>query len=438
MQVRLPFEAYRLDNGLRLLVHEDDRLPLVCVNIWYRVGSKDERPGRTGFAHLFEHLMFEGSPNVPYGAFDRLLEEVGGTSNGSTTPDRTNYWITVPSTAQELALFLEADRMGGLADVITQAMLDAQRDVVMNERRQSYENRPYGLAHETMLRALYPPEHPYSWPVIGSMADLRAATLEDVLAFFHTFYAPANAVVAVAGDVQAAAVRELVERHFGGLAPRPAPPPAVAARPALDAPLRLMMEDTVTLPRLCLGWHSPALFETGDAELELLAALLAQGRASRLYRTLVHERQIAQDVSAYQNGGVLDGTFHVVVTARPGQPLDDLEAAVATELDVLAREGPAAPELGRARSRIATAFVGSLETVGGFGGRADQLNYYECLAGDAAYLERDMARYEDATAAQVQAAAARCFGAPSVALSIVPPDRPELALRGSTRVEESA
>jgi zinc protease len=199
MQVRLPFEAYRLDNGLRLLVHEDDRLPLVCVNIWYRVGSKDERPGRTGFAHLFEHLMFEGSPNVPYGAFDRLLEEVGGTSNGSTTPDRTNYWITVPSTALELALFLEADRMGGLADVITQAMLDAQRDVVMNERRQSYENRPYGLAHETMLRALYPPEHPYSWPVIGSMADLRAATLEDVLAFFHTFYAPANAVVAVAG-----------------------------------------------------------------------------------------------------------------------------------------------------------------------------------------------------------------------------------------------
>jgi zinc protease len=438
MRISLPFTSYRLDNGLLLRVHEDDRLPLASVSVWYRVGSKDERPGRTGFAHLFEHLMFEGSPNVSPGGFDRLLEEVGGTNNGSTSPDRTNYWITVPSSALELALFLEADRMAGLDAVITQGMLDAQRDVVMNERRQSYENRPYGLAYETLLRSLYPPAHPYSWPVIGSMDDLGAASLDDVLAFFDTWYAPSNAILAVAGDVRAAEVRALVERHFGGIATRPGPAHSDVPRARLEAPRRIVLGDEVRLPRLYLTWHSPATFDAGDAELELLAALLAQGRAARLYRTLVHERQTAQDVAAWQNGGALGGAFTVVITARPGVPLDPMAAAVRAELEQLAAEGPTEAELQRAQSRVATAFVDGLETTGGFGGRADQLNYYEFYAGDAAFIERDLLRYETATAAQVQAAAAGCFDAPDVALSVVPVGSPELALRGSARVGEIA
>src|SRR5919106_849855 len=243
MDVSLPYELFELDNGLRVVVHEDHRAPLACVNVWYHVGSKDERPGRTGFAHLFEHLMFEGSEHVPEGGFDQLLEAVGGSNNGSTSPDRTNYWTALPSHALPLALYLEADRMGGLLPAITQAQLDAQRDVVKNERRQSYENRPYGLASETLLAALYPPDHPYHWPVIGSMADLSAATLEDVQNFCRTYYTPSNATIAVAGDATTAQVRALVERYFADV---PRGPTAPAVRPPavdLTAERRLVLED---------------------------------------------------------------------------------------------------------------------------------------------------------------------------------------------------
>jgi zinc protease len=436
MHVRIDYQEHRLANGLRVLVHEDHRLPLASVNLWYRVGSKDERPGRTGFAHLFEHLMFEGSENVPPGAFDKLLEEVGGINNGSTSPDRTNYWITVPSTALELALFLEADRMGGLEAVMTQQKLDAQRDVVMNERRQSYENRPYGLAYETMLRALYPPEHSYRWPVIGSMDDLRAASLPDVLHFFETYYAPSNALLAVGGAVRTDDVMRLVESHFGAIPGRAEPARAAPPPVVLERSRRLMMEDVVRLPRLYLTWHSPPRFAEHDAALELLSAVIAQGRASRLYRSLVHDRQVAQDVSAYQNGGSLAGAFTIVLTARPEVPLDVLEEAVRAELLRLVADGPAQVELERARSRVVTSFVDALETVGGFGGKVDQLNYYACFADDAAFIEQDLARYERATATDLRDATARWLSGPDVALSVVPTERPELALSGSTRIEE--
>ncbi|MBW3534624.1 MAG: phosphoenolpyruvate carboxylase, partial [Gemmatimonadetes bacterium] len=331
MDIDIPFTGFVLQNGLNVIVHEDRSLPLVSVNLWYHVGSKNERPGRTGFAHLFEHVMFEGSAHVEGGAFDHLLESAGGVNNGSTTTDRTNYWENVPSNALELALWLEADRMGFLLDAMTQEKLDVQRDVVRNERRQSYENRPYGLAFETVLAALYPPDHPYHWPVIGSMEDLAAATLEDVREFFRTYYAPNNASLAVAGDVDAREARELVERWFGDIPPGPPAPPVLVPEGGLETDGRLVLEDQVSLPRVYLAWRAPRQFTREDAVLELLASVLAEGKGSRLYRRLVYGERVAQDVSAFQHGGEVDGSFFIIVTARPGVGLQELERAVREE-----------------------------------------------------------------------------------------------------------
>ncbi|HEX6063536.1 MAG TPA: pitrilysin family protein, partial [Longimicrobiales bacterium] len=283
MRVEIPYRSVTLSNGLKVFVHEDHRAPVVSVNIWYFVGSKDERLGRTGFAHLFEHLMFEGSENVRKGQFDELLEDVGGANNGSTSPDRTNYWETVPANALELPLFLESDRMGWFLETITQEKLDGQRDVVKNERRQSYENRPYGLAYETTMKHLYPATHPYHWPVIGWMADLDAASLEDVRAFFSTYYAPNNASLSVAGAVHADDVFALAEKYFGAI-PSVAEPTRPVVPPAeLSEPLVLHIEDEVHLPRLYMTWHAPAIFAAGDAELDVAARTLGTGKTARLY-----------------------------------------------------------------------------------------------------------------------------------------------------------
>jgi zinc protease len=391
-----------LDNGLRVLVHERPAVPIVSVNIWYHVGSRNEKPGRTGFAHLFEHLMFEGSRNVPAGQFDELLEEAGAINNGSTSPDRTNYWETLPSSSLDLALFLEADRMGGLLDAVTQRELDAQRDVVMNERKQSYENRPYGLASEILLAALYPADHPYHWPVIGSMADIQAATLEDVHAFFRTYYTPGNATLAIAGDVRASDVQDRVIAAFGDI-------PAGGAIPEIVVPqlpplqnLELLHEDDVTLERVYLAWHSPALYQEGDAELDIAARAIGDGKASRLYRTLVHEEQIAQSVSCYQASAALASTFRIVITARPGVDTKKLAARAHAVIAEIARNGITQTELDRARNTLETGFIESLQSVGGFGGRADQLNHYLFHTGDAGYAERDVARYRAVTSEKVR------------------------------------
>jgi zinc protease len=430
MDVSLPYEMLELDNGLRVMVHEDRRAPLACVSVWYYVGSKDERPGRTGFAHLFEHLMFEGSEHVPEGGFDRMLEAVGGSNNGSTSPDRTNYWMSLPSHALPLALYLEADRMGGLLPALTQAQLDAQRDVVKNERRQSYENRPYGLAGETLLAALYPPDHPYHWPVIGSLADLSAATLEDVHTFCRTYYTPSNATIAVAGDTTVAQVRALVERYFGDV-PRGPDTPAVRP-PAVDVAgaRRLTLEDNVRLARLYMEWHSPPAFVPGDAELDTAAGVLAGGRAARLYRSLVYERQVAQTVSAYQDSGLLGSTFRISITARPDVALGPLEHAVRAELAAIARDGIAVRELDRSRNGIETTFIDALQTVGGFGGRADQLNMYLFHTGDPAFVAEDLMRYRRLTTAALAAAVGAHLLRPGVVLSVVPRGRLDLAAGG--------
>jgi len=282
MQLGIPHTKHRLANGLTVLVHEDRRTPIVCVNLWYFVGSKNERIGRTGFAHLFEHLMFEGSKHVAKGQFDELLENIGGTNNGSTSTDRTNYWETVPASALELALHLESDRMGWFAETITQEKLDGQRDVVKNERRQSYDNRPYGLAYETLMKTLYPGDHPYHWPVIGWMEDLDAATLTDVRKFFATYYAPNNAALAIAGDVDTPRVIELVERYFGEIPSGPPAPEVKLPHIAVSQDRYVTLEDDVTLPRLYMAWHTPALFAPGDAEEDVAADALGSGKAARL------------------------------------------------------------------------------------------------------------------------------------------------------------
>ena len=428
MDVHIPFTQFTLANGLNVIVHEDRSLPLVSVNLWYHVGSKNEKPGRTGFAHLFEHIMFEGSANVPEGEFDNLLESAGGVNNGSTNPDRTNYWENVPSNALELALWLEADRMGWLLESMDQEKLDIQRDVVKNERRQSYENRPYGLAFERLGWAMFPPDHPYHWPTIGSMEDLSAATLDDVAEFFKTYYAPNNASLAVAGDVSAQEVRELAETYFGEIPRGPERPAVTAADPVLETTGRLVLEDDVPLPRLYVAWHTPRVFTEEDAALDVAGSVLAEGKSSRLHRRLVYEQKVAQDVSAYQLSQELSSRFFVVVTGKPDTDLTELEDAVRVELGQLAAQGPTEPEMERSLSQIETAFAESLERVGGFGGKADQLNRYYVTTGNPGYVRRDLARFQRMSAPAVASAVQQYLvDAESVVLSVVPRGRTDLA-----------
>src|SRR6478735_6511270 len=311
----LPHTRVTLGNGLDVLVHEDHDCPIVAVNIWYHVGSKNEKPGRTGFAHLFEHLMFEGSEHHDKGYF-HPLQEAGGTLNGSTNADRTNYWEVVPTNALELALWMESDRMGYLLPALTDEKFRNQRDVVLNERRQNYENRPYGFAGMAMVAALYPPEHPYHWLTIGEAADLRATELADVRAFFQTYYRPRNASLALAGDIDTDRAIALVEDYFGAIDAGDPPPPVVAAPPVPPArELRLVLEDRVELPRLYLAWHSAALFADGDAEMDLIAEILAGSKTSRLYRALVYDQRIATEIAASQNSREIGGFFQIGATA---------------------------------------------------------------------------------------------------------------------------
>ena len=428
LDVHIPYTQFTLANGLNVIVHRDASLPVASVNVWYHVGSKNERPGRTVFAHLFEHVMFEGSAHVPEGDFDNHLEAAGGVNNGSTSNDRTNYWENIPANALELALWLEADRMGFLLETMTQEKLDLQRDVVKNERRQGVENQPYGRAYETVYEHLYPAEHPYHWPVIGSMEDLSAATLEDVKDFFRTYYAPNNASVAIAGDVHESQVRRLVQKYFGDIPAGPPIPEATVPEARLAADVPTVLEDAVQLPRLYVAWHSTRHFTDEDAALDVLASVLSDGKSSRLHRRLVYEDQIAQDVSAFQNGQELAGSFWIVATAKPDVPLGRLEAAIREELTRLATDGVEAREVERALNGIETDFVRSLQRLGGFGGKADRLNEYHFMAGSPGWVRRDLARYQRVTPAAVVEAATRWVAErPAVRLSVVPRGRPELA-----------
>jgi zinc protease len=401
----LAYETYTLPNGLRVILHEDHSLPVVAVNVWYHTGSKNEKPGRTGFAHLFEHMMFQGSQHHDADYF-LPLQKVGGTVNGSTSQDRTNYWENLPSDQLELALWLEADRMGWLLPAMTQERLDNQRDVVKNEKRQG-ENQPYALVRDLRLQLMYPEGHPYRWPVIGSMDDLSAASLDDVKDFFRVYYAPNNASLSIAGDFNPAEARRLIAQYFEAIPPGRPVQRVQAWLPRLDGEVRAVAEDNVELSRLYLSWHAPGSFQADEAELNLLADILSDGKASRLYRALVYEREIAQDVAAYFSGNELSGLFLVQATARPGVSLADLEAAIDAELVRVQEKGVTKEELTLAQASYETAFVQRLQRVGGFGGKADLLNRYLVMTGNPGYLEHDLARFRDATPTGVRDAARR-------------------------------
>ncbi|MFH1892194.1 MAG: pitrilysin family protein [Candidatus Zixiibacteriota bacterium] len=392
----IKFEKYTLENGLDVILHEDHSIPMVAVNIWYHVGSKNEVKGRTGFAHLFEHMMFQGSEHIQ-GEYFTPLEEIGGQVNGSTSEDRTNFWENVPSNYLELALWLESDRMGYLLGAMDQEKLDNQRDVVKNERRQGVDNQPYGTSGEIELKLMYPDDHPYSWPVIGSMEDLSAASLDDVGNFFKQYYTPNNASLVIAGDFEPEQAKQLVNKYFANLMPGPEIQRMTRWVPKLDDIKRATIEDDVELARLDYIWHTPAFYDPGDAEFDLLANILSTGKTSRLYKALVYEQEIAQNVVAYQASAELSSTFRIQVMARQGHTLEAIEQAVDAELRRLLTEGITPSELEQAKTTWEATYVRGLENVGGFGGRADVLNRYNTFLGGPGYLAWDMERYSKAT-----------------------------------------
>jgi len=399
--IDIPFEKHVLSNGLQLILHTDRKLPIVHVNQWFHVGSKNERPGRTGFAHLFEHMMFQGSANATDDYF-RFVETAGanlreGGVNGTTSEDRTNYFATVPSGNLEFLLWLESDRLATLTEALTQEKLDNQRDVVKNERRQSYENVPYGRWDKLLVENLHPAGHPYSWPVIGSHEDLTAATLEDVKEFFRTYYTPNNLSLVIAGDFDRDQAIELVERYFG----------PIATGPVLDRPRRWLpflhsnkvveARDRVPQERTYMVWPGAAYFDPDDAVLDLTARILSDGLSSRLHRSLVYERQICSDATAFNASYEISGAFAIIATARPGVELDEVERVIDEEIEKLAKSGPTGEELNRARTKREFDFISGLERIGGFGGKADLLNQYNTFLGDPAHVAADLQRYRDIT-----------------------------------------
>jgi zinc protease len=401
---RIEFEKYTLPNGLDVILSRDGRVPMVAVNLWYHVGPANEEPGRTGFAHLFEHMMFQSSKHVPADAHFKLLEAAGASDiNGTTDYDRTNYFQTVPTNQLELALWLEADRMGYLLDVVDQAALSNQQDVVRNERRQSVENQPYGLAEEALVQALFPKGHPYYGNVIGSHEDIQAAKLDDVRRFFRQYYSPNNASLAIVGDFDPAHAKALIEKYFGTLKRGPEVPAIKAETPKITSERRQVLTARVELPRVYLAWVTSPIFKPGDADADVASNILGGGRSSRLYKKLVYEKQIAQTVSAQQYSLILGSIFQIEATARPGHTVEELEKAIEEELTAFRATRVEAREIEQARNTIETNIIGGLERLGGFGGVADRLNSYNHYLDTPDYLARDIERYRAVTAASVQA-----------------------------------
>jgi zinc protease len=408
---KVEFERYSLPNGLDVILHVDRKLPIVHVNQWYHVGSKNERAGRTGFAHLFEHEMFQGSKNVPGEYFD-AVEKAGanlqeGGVNGTTSNDRTNYFATVPSASLEYLLWVESDRLSTLAEAISQEKLDEQRAVVRNERRQGLENTPYGRWFTLILENLHPAGHPYSWSVIGSHEDLVAAQLEDVREFFRRYYTPNNLTLTIAGDFDPAEAKKLVEKYFGGIVAGPPLDRPESYMPVLDGEKIVEVQDRVPQERTYFAWPSPAYFDKGDAELDLASLILTDGLSSRLNKNLVYDKQLASNVSSFNNGMEISGFFVVNATARPGASLTDIEKTVTEEIARLAKSGPTAEEVERARTKWEYNFVTGLERIGGFGGKADLLGQYNTFLGDPAKFDEDVQRYRGATAASIREAVSK-------------------------------
>ncbi|MCA1587877.1 MAG: insulinase family protein [Chloroflexi bacterium] len=398
----VPIERHTLDNGLRVILSRDATAPIVAVNLWYDVGSKHERPGKTGFAHLFEHMMFQGTATVDKGQHFSLIQAAGGTLNATTWLDRTNYFETLPAHEAELALWLEADRMANLLPAMTQEKLDNQRDVVKNERRWSVDNQPYGSWDEKMQELVYPEAHPYHHSTIGSMEDLSAASLDDVREFFATYYAPNNAVLTVAGGFEADDALRMVERHFGPIPPNPTlpPPPDMSVEPILGRELRETVPDQVPLPRIYMAHRAPVFGTDAFDALDVAADVLGSGRASRLYASLVREQRLAQDVSVFVFpivGGA--SMFALWATARHGVGPAALEAALRAEIERLATDGPSDGDLERVRNLRAAQGANMLERIGE---RADRLSMYACLFDEPERIRTEVKRYRAVDAHRVR------------------------------------
>jgi zinc protease len=435
--IRIPFELKKLPNGLNVILAPDHSTPQVTVDVWYHVGSKNELPGHTGFAHMFEHVMFTGSANVPYGMHDRLTEGVGGNNNGSTNNDRTNYYETVPSNYLESALWLEADRMGYLLDKLDSAKFVAQRDIVQNERRQGVDNQPYGRAFEIMTTALYPESNPYSWPVVGYLSELQKAGVEDVKAFFRTYYAPSNATVTIVGDFDPKQAMTWVTKYFADLPTgKPIVRPKVTV-PTLAAEKRLVFEDRVQVPRLYLRWPTASVKAEDSFALSFLGPILTGSRTARLTKALVYDNQSAATVNAGQAGRENTGDFGITITPRPNHTLAELEATTDSVLDRLKREGPTAEEMAKASAGIEFQFVSNLESTLGKG---EMLNTGLVFFGDPGYFKTQYTRLKAVTAADVKRVANKYLTGGRVVLSVVPQGKTDLASKAtaSTRVTVGA
>jgi zinc protease len=430
--IKIPFETYTLPNGLTVILSQDHTTPTVAVNVWYHVGSKNETPGRTGFAHLFEHVMFTGSGHVPYGIHDKLTEGVGGSNNGTTSNDRTTYYETVPANYLEDQLWLESDRMGFLLDTLDLAKLNAQRDVVKNEKRQSVDNQPYGRASELLNKAMYPAQNPYSWSVIGSLDDLTAASEDDVKNFFHLYYAPNNATLAVVGDFEPAQAKAWITKYFGSI-PRgkPIQRPIVPAV-SLDKETRLVYEDRVQVPRLYIQW--PTVGDKSDDQyaLDVLGSILSGARTARLTKALVYDTQAATAISAAQNTHEDAGQFRITITPRPGHALTDLEAAADIILAKIKADGPTAEEIQRATASLELEFISGLQSnLGKAFTLSDSAGYHQ----NPGHFQIDYAKTMSVTTADVKRVANKYLTGGRVVLSVVPLGRTQDASKPEKSVK---
>ena len=432
--INVPYTQLTLKNGLNVILHEDHSLPLISVNIWYHVGSSSEKSGRTGFAHLFEHILFEKSTNVPEGKFIQWIESRGGRFNGSTTQDRTNYFEDIPSNSLELALFLESDRMGFMLDVVTPELVDGQREVVKNERRQRYENQPYGRLRLALPSLLYDKNHPYSWPVIGSMDDLNAASDNDFINFYNDFYAPSNASMVIAGDFNTKETIKLIEHWFSDVPAGKKAPKISHPKPLLSKDKRVYFEDKVNLPLIHISWLTPPFFDEGDAELDILANILGGGKNSRLYKRLVYEEQIVQNISVYQSSQKLSSTFNIQAFIKPGVSLDEVEIKIYEEINKLFNENPSEREVQRGINQFEAYFIRSMEMNTGSSGKADALNRYYFYTGEPNYFNQDLKRYLQIKPEDISFVAKKYLSQNKVTISIVPEGQKQIALKNSNEI----
>ncbi|MEZ4819983.1 MAG: pitrilysin family protein [Bdellovibrionota bacterium] len=417
-QLKVPYESYELDNGLKVILHQDRSIPKVVVNTWYRVGSKNEMPGRTGFAHLFEHLMFMGTKNVPNGQYDILMEQFGGTNNASTSNDWTNYYNIGANTLLPTFLWLEADRMNGLGMAVDQQKLDLQRKVVRNERRQSYEIQPYGMGELTLIEHFFPEKHVYKWPVIGSHQDLEAATVKDVKDFFTKWYVPNNATLVVAGDFDKKVAKKLIQKYYAWI-PRGDTPHFEAAKD-LQWPTsyqKVTIQDDVPASKLTIAFRSPPFYGKGDAEMDILSEILTEGEVSRLFQRLKLQNAWVEWVASYQDSMIEDSIFQIHTVLKPGVNVDVVQKEIEKELKNIQENGITKAELERVQAQYEASFLWKLESLAD---RADRLNAYQFYVGEPDYFQQDLQRYQSATVDSVNAIARQVFSTPEFTLEIQP------------------